>query len=165
MDGMYCTTWAKSTRAGKTYRWHVSHCTRKASVQSKRDGLWRKRSERNPSNQYMLEDPRFKLAVKTFCRTTRGKGCVATNIFTLFAVFQMSHACLHAWCWEANCVFLRGSIDPEQKFSEVSLSWVPWDLMHSQTLTSCFLSCFMLHIMSHLLHVSCFISCFMSCFM
>ena len=65
MDCMYRTTWAKSARASKTYRWHVSHCTRKASVQSKRDGLWRKRSERNPSNQYMLEDPRFKLAIKT----------------------------------------------------------------------------------------------------
>ena len=34
-------------------------------VYKAREGLWRNGSERNPSNQYMLEDPRFKLAIKT----------------------------------------------------------------------------------------------------
>ena len=100
MDCMYRTTWAKSARASKTYRWHVSHCTRKASVQSKRDGLWRKRRRKKPFQSVYVGRPQIQACHQNLCRTTRGKGCVATNIFASFAIFQMSRACLHSWCWK-----------------------------------------------------------------
>ena len=102
---MYRTTWAKSARASKTYRWHVSQCTRKASVQSKREGLWGKRSERNPSNKSMLEAPDSSLPSKLVSHD-KGEGMCGNEHICVFRHFP-NEPCVLA------CMLLKGlRLDP-----------------------------------------------------
>ena len=55
-----------------------------------------KEKRKKPFQSIYVGRPQLQACHRNLYRTRRGKGCVATNTFASFAIFQMSHACLHA---------------------------------------------------------------------
>ena len=66
--------------------------------ESKRQQRWTmdKEKRKKPFQSIYVGRSQVQACPQNLCRTTGGKGCVATNIVVSFTIFQISHACLHA---------------------------------------------------------------------